>query len=263
MKWGSVRWGGCWKICGWAEFCERPKLRHSFERQIDVTSRSMCDRYVLPDQMTAEREFTPAPVWWNFAARFNVAAQQYVPAVRIHDGQAEGMMIRWGLIPSWAEGKPTAEATACADLPRIERSNIYRMPWLSGQRCILPASGFYAWQLTTAKYRQPHFVHLVNRTVFGIAAVWDRSVGEDDDVIESCSIIRVPANELVSGIAGAHVGMPAILRRRDYQTWLRGTPVEAKATLHPYNPAWMQAHAVGPRVNSKEPDDAGLIQPIH
>jgi putative SOS response-associated peptidase YedK len=220
----------------------------------------MCDRYVLPDQAAAEREFLPAQAWWKFTARFNVAAPQYVPAIRIHDGQSEGMMLRWGLIPSWAEGRPTDEATAYAEIDRIESSNIYRMPWLSGQRCILPVSGFYAWQLTREKYRQPYFVHLINRSVFGLAAVWDRSVADDDDVIESCSVIRVPANDLLADFT---LRMPAILRRRDYDTWLRGTPVQAKAALQPYNPAWMQAYAVSPRVNSTEPDDAGLIHPVH
>ena len=220
----------------------------------------MCDRYVLPDQAAAEREFLPAQAWWKFTARFNVAAQQYVPAIRIHDGQSEGMMLRWGLIPSWAEGRPPDDATVCADLDRIESSNVYRMPWLSGQRCILPVSGFYAWQLTREKFRQPYFVHLVNRSVFGLAAVWDRSVADDDDVIESCSVIRVQANDLLADFA---LRMPAILRRKDYDTWLRGTPVQAKAALQPYNPAWMQAHAVSPRVNSTEPDDAGLIRPVH
>ncbi len=220
----------------------------------------MCDRYVLPDQAAAEREFLPAQAWWKFTARFNVAAQQYVPAIRIHDGQSEGMMLRWGLIPSWAEGRPTDVATVCADMDRIEGSNIYRMPWLSGQRCILPVSGFYAWQLTREHYRQPYFVHLVNRSVFGLAAVWDRSVADEDDVIESCSVIRVQANDLLADFA---LRMPAILRRKDYDTWLRGTPVQAKAALQPYNPAWMQAYAVSPRVNSTEPDDAGLIRPVH
>ena len=223
----------------------------------------MCERYVLPDQVAAEREFLPARAWWNFTAKFNVAPPQYVPAIRVHDGQTEGMMMRWGLIPSWAEGKPTGEPTVCAEIHRIERSNIFRMPWLSGQRCILPFAGFYAWQLTSGNYRQPYFVHLINRAVFGVAAVWDRSVGEDDDVIESCTVIRVPPNDLLAGIAHTRARMPAILRRRDYQTWLRGTPVEAKATLQPYNAAWMQAHAVSPRINSTEPDDAGLISPVH
>jgi len=223
----------------------------------------MCDRYVLPDQVAAEREFLPALAWWKFTPKFNVAAQQYVPAIRMHDGQAEGMMMRWGLIPSWAEGRPTGDPTASTDMDQLERSNIYRMPWLSGQRCILPVSGFYAWQLTRANYRQPYFVRLVNRSVFGLAAVWDRSVSEDDDVIESCSIIRVPANALLADIANSDARMPAILRRRDYDTWLRGTPVEAKAALQPYNPAWMHAYPVSPRINSNAADDAGLIHPVH
>ena len=59
------------------------------------------------------------------------------------------------------------------------------MPWLSSQRCILPAAGFYTWQLTPEKYRQPFFVNLNRRSIFGIAALWDRWVGEDDDVIEA------------------------------------------------------------------------------
>ena len=63
----------------------------------------MCERYVLPDQAAAEREFLPAQPWWKFKASFNVAAQQYVPAIRIHDGQSEGTMLRWGLIPGWAK----------------------------------------------------------------------------------------------------------------------------------------------------------------
>jgi putative SOS response-associated peptidase YedK len=223
----------------------------------------MCERYALPDQVAAEREFLPAQAWWTFAARFNVAAQQYVPAVRVHCGQTEGMMLRWGLIPAWAEGRPTAEATACAEMDVIERSNIYRMPWLSGQRCILPVAGFYVWQLTSTNYRQPFFVRLINRSIFGVAAVWDRSVADEDDVIESCSVIRVPANDLLAGLASSDARMPAILRRRDYDTWLRGTPVQAKATLRPYDSAWMQAHAVSPRINSTGPDDPGLIRPVH
>src|ERR1700678_2058294 len=192
--------------------CVRPKGPSQL-RGADLSNLGpMCDRYVLPDQGAAEREFLPALAWWKFAARFNVAPQQYVPAVRVHAGQTEGMMIRWGLIPSWAEGQPTGDPTASAELDGLEHSIIYRMPWLSGQRCILPVAGFYTWQLTGANYRQPYFVRLTNRSLFGVAAVWDRSVGEDDDVIESCSVIRVPANGLLASMASAQARMPAILR---------------------------------------------------
>ncbi len=223
----------------------------------------MCERYVLPDQVTAEREFMPARAWWNFTAKFNVSAQQYVPAIRWHDGQSEAVMMRWGLIPASAEGKPTGVPPACVEIDEIQNSSIYRGPWLNSQRCIFPIAGFYAWQLTRAKFRQPYFVRLLDRSAFGLAGVWDRSVGEDDDVIESCSVIRVPANELMRDIANTEHRMPAILRRRNYQTWLRGTPVEAKAALQPYRASGMQAYAISPRINSTAPDDPDLIRPVH
>jgi putative SOS response-associated peptidase YedK len=123
-------------------------------------------------------------------------------------------------------------------------------------------AGFYAWHLTAEKYRQPHFVSLLDRHVFGVAALWDRSEGGDDDVIESFTIITVPANALVARIDKAGGRMPAILRRKDYATWLNGTPVRAKAVLHAYPDHWMRAHAVSPRVNSPKHDDVGLIRPV-
>jgi putative SOS response-associated peptidase YedK len=96
--------------------------------------------------------------------------------------------------------------------------------------------------------------------VFGIAAVWDRWVSEDDDVIEGCSMICVPANELVSHIGGPQDGMPAILRRRDYDLWLRGTPDQAETALQTYRPQWMHAYPISPRINSPAIDDSSLIQ---
>src|ERR1700733_4646298 len=98
----------------------------------------MCERYALPAQLAAEREFVPSQAWWKFDTRFNVAAQQYVPAIRLHEGHTEGLMMRWGLIPSWAEGKPLGEPPRCIEADQIESSTVHREPWQKGQRCILP-----------------------------------------------------------------------------------------------------------------------------
>jgi len=220
----------------------------------------MCQRYVLPDQVTAEREFLPAMAWWRFSAKFNVVPEQYVPAIRLHDGSSEGVMLRWGLIPSWLEQLPSGNPKLSVKAQRVESARIYRDAWLNRQRCILPVAGFYAWQLTPEKYRQPFFVKLKDRAVFGLAAVWDRWVSDDDDVIESCSIIRLAPNAFMSPIADPEIGMPAILRRRDYQVWLEGGPKEAKAALKPCRSEWMEAHPVSPRINSRIVDDPGLIR---
>jgi putative SOS response-associated peptidase YedK len=221
----------------------------------------MCERYALPEQNLTEREFAPAKVWWKFSVRFNVGARQYVPAVRLHERQAEAVMMQWGLIPAWAEGKLDIEPPARIADKDIERSAMHREAWLKRQRCILPVAGFYVWQLTAARYRQPYFVRLIDRPVFGLAGIWDRSVTEDDDVIESCSLVCVPANQLMQNIANTERLMPAILERSDHDTWLRGTVLEARAVLRPCESQSMQAYPVSPRVNSLRADDPGLIRP--
>ena len=221
----------------------------------------MCERYVLPEQRAAEREFVPSLAWWKFSERFNVSARQYVPAIRLHEGQSEAVMMSWGLIPSWTEGAPPEEPLLCVDVEQLEGSAA-QGAWQNGRRCILPIAGFYAWQLTSGRYRQPYFVRLVDRSVFGLAAIWDRWVSEDDDVIESCSLVCVPANGLMRQIVGNERHMPAILMRKNYEIWLRGSDDDARDALQPYRAEAMQAYPVSPRVNSAAVDDGNLIRPV-
>jgi len=218
----------------------------------------MCERYVLPDQLAAEREFLPGVAWWRFAPRYNVALTQFVPAVRLHSGQTEGVMLRWGLIPAWVEGASTGWHTRSVHAQRMGRSKSCRGAWQQGRRCILPMAGFYVWKLTAAQYRQPFFVRLRDRSVFGVAALWDHWSSEGDDVIDSCAMITVPANELLAELSGPLSGMPAILRRRDYAAWLTGSAEAAFSALSPYRAEWLTAHPVSPRVNSPTADDPQL-----
>jgi putative SOS response-associated peptidase YedK len=220
----------------------------------------MCQRYVLPEQSVAEREFVPAAAWWKFTPRFNVSAGQYVPTIRMHDAQTEGVMMRWGLIPSWVEGTPDGRRRTSVHVTRIEASKSTKTAWDGGRRCILAMAGFYCWQLTEVGHRQPFYVRLEERSVFGVAAIWDRWTSEDDDVIESCSLVSVSANELLAQVAGAAGGMPAILRRKDYAAWLQGSAAEAMAALQPYKASWMHAYPVSPRINSLAVDDPTLIR---
>jgi putative SOS response-associated peptidase YedK len=221
----------------------------------------MCQRYALPESLAVEREFLPAAVWWKFEPHSNIAPGRYVPAIRMHDKATEGIMMRWGLIPGWAEGKYKLNP-AVAAVTKLDKSKFFRSPWLEGQRCILPMAGFYVWQLTAANYRQPYFVRLRDRNVFGVAGIWDRSVVDRDDVIESFAIIGVPVNELLEQGEGKSATMPAILRRRHYDVWLNGTPVQAKTALQSFRADWMRRHPVSPRINSAAADDPGLRDPI-
>jgi putative SOS response-associated peptidase YedK len=222
----------------------------------------MCERYVIPDQGRVEREFSPPERWWKFTASFNVAPGSYVPVIRRHDRDSEGVMLRWGLIPAWAEGDPAKADAPHAALRDIEHSAIFGDAWLEGRRCVLPVAGFYVWQLTPARHRQPHFVWLVSRPVFAVAGIWDQSVTEEDDVTQSCAMLMVPANSLIASLAGPQASMPAILGREDCESWLRGAPAQAKTFLRTYPGELMLTHAVSPRVNSLKHNDPLLMQPL-
>jgi putative SOS response-associated peptidase YedK len=223
----------------------------------------MCERYVTPDAEHAEKEFGVVRRWWQFSPSFNVGPSRYVPIIRMHDSQVEGVMLRWGLIPDWAEGDATKACAVTAAVAEVEHAPATRGAWELGRRCIVPMFGFYAWQMTWQGHRQPFFVRLVNRPVFGVAAVWDHTEVEDgDDVIEGSALITVPPNQLLLELQGSAAAMPAILDRRDYALWLTGAPTVAKTVLKPLQPQHMIAHPVSPRINSFQYDDEHLIRPV-
>ena len=221
----------------------------------------MCERYVIPGQTEVEREFRVAQPWWKFTPRFNVAPGKPVPVLRLHQGSLEGVMLQWGLIPEWAEGDAAKGCAAHMLTERLVQDPITRGAWATQRRCILPASGFYVWRMTPMRYRQPYFVRPLNRSIFGIAALWDRTVREDDDdVIESCTIVSVTSLSPLSEANG--LAVPAILRRDDYECWLNSDPDTAAELVNATARQLLTADAISPRINSLAYDDAHLIASV-
>jgi putative SOS response-associated peptidase YedK len=217
----------------------------------------------MPEAEQAERELGVVRRWWQFSPSFNVGPARYVPVVRMHDSEVEGVMLRWGLIPHWAEADPAKACAVTASISTVEHAPATRGAWEMGRRCIVPMFGFYLWQPTGWGHRQPFFVRLVNRPVFGVAAVWDRTEPETgDDVIEGCALVTVPPNPLLAELQGGLTDMPAILDRRDYAVWLAAAPAVARSVLKPFPSQQMLAHPVSPRINSFRYDDDQLIRPV-
>jgi len=219
----------------------------------------MCVRYVIPEQPAAEREFSPAQRWWRFSPSFNVAPGRHVPAVRLHAGESEGVMLRWGLVSAEAKGDVTQAGPSGLALGETDRAD-WRAAWLNGQRCLLPLCGFYAWRRVPAGYRQPLFVHVPGRSVLLAAGLWERSESDADDVIESCALWLLPPVRVGAGRAPCPV--PAILPRAAYEPWLHGTPAEARDLLRQLAPVPLVWRAVSPRINRLEHDDAQLIEAV-
>jgi putative SOS response-associated peptidase YedK len=223
----------------------------------------MCGRYITKEQRAIERELPYIDVvrWPDLEARYNVSPSQDVPVVRWLEGQYEGTMMRWGLVPYFARGVVPKYSTINARIESIETSAAYRGPWRRAQRCVLPAGGFYEWHLNDSGIRQPFYIHLADQELFGFAGLWDRSKGPGG-VIESCTLITMPANPLLKQIHNAQQRMPAILRRGDHEAWLQGDQSAARAALIEYPADAMVAWPVSTRVNSPRNEGPALIEPM-
>lgn len=221
----------------------------------------MALRLVIPNRSEVDGELALERPWWRFAASFNVAIAQSIPLARMHEHECEGVMMRWGLALKCARGgiRLTTRGVVRSDCLRSDQD--LRSAWVYGQRGIVPAAGFYLWQRTAAGHHQPYYVRLVNRPVFGIAALWERGETNEGEVIESCALISVAANPLLTEIDNITAQMPGILRRDEYAAWLSSNVSHAQELLQPYPQTQMVCHPVGPHVNDLQFDEPKLIKP--
>jgi putative SOS response-associated peptidase YedK len=225
----------------------------------------MCGRYVSPDDAAIEREFNLVrSSGLEIPMNFNVAPSQNVPVVRMLRGARQLCTMRWGLVPFFAKGIPGPYSTINARIETIETAASYRGPWKRGQRCIIPAAGFYEWHLNDDGKKQPFYIRCVAQEVHGYAGLWESSTREDGMVIESCTIVTLPAHPMMAEIHNApgKQRMPVILERKDYDAWLAGSLEEARAVLRQYPAGDMVAWPVGTRVNAPKNNDAALIEPL-
>lgn len=218
----------------------------------------MCGRFIARTDRNWQNFFSlkkPPPQFESW----NVAPTQLIPVVRrVADGN-ECDLLRWGLIPFYARGIPGKYSTINARCETATTSPAYRGPWKRGQRCIIPANGFYEWQQRDTT-KQPYFIRVADHDLFGFAGLWDRSVSADGESIDSCTIVTLPASPFMAVIHNGRQREPAILRPEDHESWLAGTPEQAQLALKPATPGMLVAHEVGRRVNSPRNHGPELIR---
>jgi putative SOS response-associated peptidase YedK len=177
----------------------------------------MCTRYVLLRQHYRDilaRLGIADPA--EFHSRYNIAPNTTIPVVRrtSRSSQNEAVLLRWGLVPSWAktaDGPPlvNARADTVATKPTFRDS-------LRKRRCVIPATGFYEWE-TIGRVKKPWLFRLSDDYPFGFAGLWDTWHAPDGTTRESCAFITGEPNDLMRPI---HNRMPVILTAATFEAWL-------------------------------------------
>lgn len=216
----------------------------------------MCGRYTLratPAQLHRLFRLLTAPL--PFQPRYNIAPSQSIPAVRVSQGQREIAILRWGLVPRWANDPAIGNRMINARAETVAEKPAYRDAFRH-RRCLVPADGFYEWQ-AHGKQKQPHYIHRPDGSVFAIAGIWEPSIGEGEP--DTVAILTTTPNAVTRQI---HDRMPAIIQEKDFDAWLDPAtpPAALQALLKPLSDDALTSHPVGRGVNAPANDGPACIE---
>lgn len=202
----------------------------------------MCGRFVDPNLRNTEADLSQLGID-PFPRRYNVKPGDEVTILAKQPLTA--LIARWGLIPSWFDGRTPTDWKASTFNARIEDAAdrpSFRQVWRHG-RCLVPVGGFYEW--TGPKgHRQPHFFRPAGNeeTLFlaGLASRWHGLL--------TCTILTRAAT---GAMAGLHDRMPVILNTEERGLWLGGAAgadlgAGARLAHHPVRSFGL--HADGPEL---------------
>jgi putative SOS response-associated peptidase YedK len=222
----------------------------------------MCGRYTLASTTPAQlRARFPLGESVAIAQRFNVAPGDEVLSVVMREGGPTGALLRWGLVPPWADDPKVGFRMINARAETVADKPAYRGPFQRG-RCLIVADGFYEWQ-RDGNARQPFHITRGNGEPFafaGLRTAWRDPKDPDGELLRSCAIVTTAANPVVAHI---HPRMPVILDPADEEEWLDpGTPPQRlHAMLHPLADEQTHARAVSRAVNDARYDGPECLAP--
>jgi putative SOS response-associated peptidase YedK len=218
----------------------------------------MCGRYTLstPAGRLAE-EFQLDEAAVDLTPSYNVAPTQQVAAVLEDEGGRRLEMLRWGLVPSWADDPEIGSRMINARSETPPEKPSFRSAFRR-RRCLIPADGFYEWKREEGG-KQPYYFRMQDGRPFAFAGLWeswDKGGGE----LLTCTILTTRPNSVAEEI---HDRMPVILPHDAYNAWLDpdADREELGELMIPYPGDDLETYPVSRFVNSPRNNDRRCIEP--
>ena len=144
--------------------------------------------------------------------RYNIAPTEEVLAIVAPKGEPEAELMRWGLVPSWANDLKSSAKMINARIETVTEKPAYRRLIGRGQRRALQiADGYYEWLKPERKGepRQPFHFQVDGGIPFAFASIWTPAKVEGE-WIHSISLLTCDSapNRTAAAIHGR---MPVIL----------------------------------------------------
>lgn len=219
----------------------------------------MCGRYTLTTPLDELLSIFDVPeVGFRHEPRYNIAPTQNAPVLaRDAEGTRMGLL-RWGLIPFWADDPGIGKRLINARSETASEKPAFRSAFRS-RRCLVLADGFYEWR-KEGDGKVPYWIHRPDRAPFTMAGLWERWEPDEGEPIHSFAILT---RDAVPGLKELHARMPAILGPERRAGWLdrNADPASVDALLAPPEEP-LAYHPVSRVVNSPANDRPECIEPL-
>ncbi|MEZ5936849.1 MAG: SOS response-associated peptidase [Hyphomonadaceae bacterium] len=199
-------------------------------------------------------------------AQYNIAPGAHAPVLRLSApglylgdyaprGRAIVQPAFWGLIPTWWTGGPGERpfSSFSARAETLETSRAFQGPLRHG-RCLVPASGFYAWSGPKGA-ATPFAFGLRDFDWFCFAGLWTR-VMIDGSELDTFAIVTCAPNDAVASFSSS---MPVILHPDHFRRWLDPMNRDPQGLLRPYPADEMRCWPAHPRVGDVRNQGAEMI----
>ena len=220
----------------------------------------MCGRFTqtaTPEVIAEQFQVDDPPL---FKPNYNISPTQRVAVVRLNPESVKRdcVLLRWGLIPSWAKDAKIGNQCINAKGETVAEKPAFRSAFKK-RRCLVIADGFYEWQ-RLGERKQPIWIGRKDKRPFAFAGLWEHWKPAEGEPIETCAIITTEPNDLMAPI---HNRMPVILAPASYIPWLdHNAPADSlKALLRPYPSAELQAYPVSTLVNNPRHNAPACLEP--
>lgn len=220
----------------------------------------MCGRFSLTvevDAVAGAFRAEIAPPLRHHRPRYNIAPTEDAPIViAARGGGRRAGLMRWGLVPHWAESPRVGPRMINARSETVDRRSAFRESFLA-RRCLVPADGFYEWE-SRPSGKQPYWLHLAGREMFAMAGIWSSWRSRTGSRLLTFSILT---RDAPAAIRRLHDRVPVILPPHNWDDWLaQGTTSAAlQAILNAAEPPDLNLHPVSRSVNRAGYDEPDCV----
>jgi len=125
-------------------------------------------------------------------------------------------VVRWGLVPSWAEGPSVGSRMLNARAETLIEKPAFRAAF-ARRRCLIPADGWFEWTpRENAPGKQPYFMTPAGGGRLAFAGLWE-VWGSGDELLYTCTVVTT---EAVGALCAVHDRMPLVLPPDRWAWWL-------------------------------------------